>query len=214
MDASSKFKAKVTKRMKGGSLKYLTIEKVSPLFHLPLRLAAAELGICVTVLKKRCRELGIQRWPARRMLSMRRQLQATSDPTIVAELQTKIKSLLQDPSSVSTCQLPISCAGEKGALELQNSRPSSPKIIHMSSASPAVEPQFYISAENDRNPFQEEDLLLNDIKCCLDLKETQVQAPKYTFSASSGDAMHTVQDFSSTFENDVHNWAHFERSTE
>ena len=93
---------------------------------------------------------------------------------------------------------------------MSNLLSSLPKTIHTSLASPGVEPEFYISAENDRNPFQEEDLNLNDIKCCLDLKETQVQAPKCIFSALNGDAVNTVQDFSSTFENDVLNWAHFE----
>ncbi|KAF8775545.1 hypothetical protein HU200_004487 [Digitaria exilis] len=42
----------------------LTFELVSRHFCMPIKQAARELSVGVTVLKKRCRQLGIPRWPA------------------------------------------------------------------------------------------------------------------------------------------------------
>jgi len=41
-------------------------------FHLPINAAAAQLGFGVTALKKCCRQLGIQRWPYRKLESMQK----------------------------------------------------------------------------------------------------------------------------------------------
>ncbi|CAL5019548.1 unnamed protein product [Urochloa decumbens] len=55
----------------GGKTKNaLTFELVSGHFCLPIKQAAQELNVGVTVLKKRCRELGIPRWPHRKVKSM------------------------------------------------------------------------------------------------------------------------------------------------
>ncbi|XP_047065839.1 protein RKD3-like [Lolium rigidum] len=51
--------------------KVLTFELVSQHFYLPITQAARELNVGLTVLKKRCRELGIPRWPHRKMKSLR-----------------------------------------------------------------------------------------------------------------------------------------------
>eukprot|EP00850_Spirogloea_muscicola_P025932 SM004872S16483 [mRNA] locus=s4872:96:631:+ [translate_table: standard] len=47
-----------------------TLEQVSPYFHLPIEEAARELGVCSSALKRRCRRLGIKRWPFRKVRSM------------------------------------------------------------------------------------------------------------------------------------------------
>lgn len=44
-----------------------TLEDVSPFFHLPIEEAAKELGVCSSALKRRCRRLGIKRWPFRKV---------------------------------------------------------------------------------------------------------------------------------------------------
>ncbi|GBG71457.1 hypothetical protein CBR_g8875 [Chara braunii] len=44
-----------------------TLEEVSPYFHLPIETAAKELGVCSSALKRRCRRLGIKRWPFRKL---------------------------------------------------------------------------------------------------------------------------------------------------
>ncbi|KAL6861298.1 hypothetical protein ACP4OV_016998 [Aristida adscensionis] len=50
--------------------KALTFELVSRYFYMPIQQAARELNVGLTLLKKRCRELGIPRWPHRKMKSL------------------------------------------------------------------------------------------------------------------------------------------------
>ncbi|KAK3132020.1 hypothetical protein QOZ80_6AG0514720 [Eleusine coracana subsp. coracana] len=50
--------------------KALTFELVSQYFYMPITQAARELDVGLTLLKKRCRELGIPRWPHRKMKSL------------------------------------------------------------------------------------------------------------------------------------------------
>ena len=45
-----------------------------PYFYLPLSKVAVEFGVCATVLKKRCRDLGVKRWPFRKIRSLRRSI--------------------------------------------------------------------------------------------------------------------------------------------
>ena len=44
----------------------LTIDSLSPYFHLPLKEAAEILGLCPTAIKSACRKFGLDRWPFRR----------------------------------------------------------------------------------------------------------------------------------------------------
>lgn len=48
----------------------ITFEELKNLFHLAIAEAAEELGICETMLKKRCRNLGIKRWPQKKINSI------------------------------------------------------------------------------------------------------------------------------------------------
>jgi len=41
-------------------------EALKGLFHLPLKDAAREVGLCATTFKKACRRLGLSKWPSRR----------------------------------------------------------------------------------------------------------------------------------------------------
>lgn len=43
------------------------MEELQENFHLPINEVACKLGVCVTVLKQQCRELGIIRWPYRKV---------------------------------------------------------------------------------------------------------------------------------------------------
>jgi hypothetical protein len=62
---------KVTKADRVGlEEKALTFEQVSQYFYMPITQAARELDVGLTLLKKRCRELGIPRWPHRKMKSL------------------------------------------------------------------------------------------------------------------------------------------------
>ncbi|CAN6239445.1 unnamed protein product [Urochloa humidicola] len=57
-------------RSGSGGKNALTFELVSGHFCMPIKQAAQELNVGVTVLKKRCRELGIPRWPHRKVKSL------------------------------------------------------------------------------------------------------------------------------------------------
>ena len=50
--------------------KALSKEIISQYFYMPITKAAKELNVGLTLLKKRCRELGIQRWPHRKLMSL------------------------------------------------------------------------------------------------------------------------------------------------
>lgn len=52
--------------------KTLSEETISFYFYMPITQAAKELNIGLTLLKKRCRELGIQRWPHRKLMSLQK----------------------------------------------------------------------------------------------------------------------------------------------
>ncbi|GLJ33331.1 hypothetical protein SUGI_0670610 [Cryptomeria japonica] len=48
----------------------ISYSELSQYFHMPITQAAKELKVGLTVLKKRCREFGIPRWPHRKMKSL------------------------------------------------------------------------------------------------------------------------------------------------
>ncbi|KAL3617963.1 hypothetical protein CASFOL_038284 [Castilleja foliolosa] len=50
--------------------KKLSRETISKHFYMPIMQAAKELNVGLTLLKKRCRELGIRRWPHRKLMSL------------------------------------------------------------------------------------------------------------------------------------------------
>ncbi|XP_024170057.1 protein RKD1 [Rosa chinensis] len=52
------------------SSRLLSRETISSYFYMPITQAAKELNIGLTLLKKRCRELGIRRWPHRKLTSL------------------------------------------------------------------------------------------------------------------------------------------------
>lgn len=52
------------------SERVLTFELVSQYFYMPITQAARELNVGLTVLKKKCRELGIPRWPHRKLKNL------------------------------------------------------------------------------------------------------------------------------------------------
>ncbi|GMH21948.1 hypothetical protein Nepgr_023791 [Nepenthes gracilis] len=59
------------KEEKGSNIsKALSREMISEFFYMPITQAAKELNVGLTLLKKRCRELGIRRWPHRKLASI------------------------------------------------------------------------------------------------------------------------------------------------
>ncbi|KAL6633555.1 hypothetical protein ACP70R_026226 [Stipagrostis hirtigluma subsp. patula] len=62
-----------------GSYEALTFDLVSRHFSMPIKQAAKELNVGVTLLKSRCRELGISRWPHRKVKSMQRLIETVQE---------------------------------------------------------------------------------------------------------------------------------------
>ncbi|KAK6795456.1 hypothetical protein RDI58_008909 [Solanum bulbocastanum] len=52
------------------SPRMLSRDAISKYFYIPITRAAKELNIGLTLLKKRCRDLGIRRWPHRKLMSL------------------------------------------------------------------------------------------------------------------------------------------------
>ncbi|CAN7130294.1 hypothetical protein BRARA_G03172 [Brassica rapa] len=50
--------------------KALSMEIISRYFYMPITQAAMELDVGLTLLKRRCRELGFRRWPHRKLMSL------------------------------------------------------------------------------------------------------------------------------------------------
>jgi hypothetical protein len=48
----------------------ITLVEIAQCFHLPIREASKTLKIGVSILKKKCREYGIPRWPHRKIKSL------------------------------------------------------------------------------------------------------------------------------------------------
>ncbi|CAK9158663.1 unnamed protein product [Ilex paraguariensis] len=64
-------KIKRCREYNNGSSKSLSRKTISQYFYMPITQAAKELNVGLTLLKKRCRELGIRRWPHRKLMSLR-----------------------------------------------------------------------------------------------------------------------------------------------
>ncbi|KAJ4973258.1 hypothetical protein NE237_006432 [Protea cynaroides] len=69
-DPMKEKKAKRCKEERKSSSNELTRNTVSSYFYMPITQAAKELNVGLTQLKKRCRELGIGRWPHRKLMSL------------------------------------------------------------------------------------------------------------------------------------------------
>ncbi|PKI63260.1 hypothetical protein CRG98_016445, partial [Punica granatum] len=61
----------------------ITRETIARYFYMPITEAAKELNIGVTLLKKRCRELGISRWPHRKLMSIESLIKNVKVPSSV-----------------------------------------------------------------------------------------------------------------------------------
>ncbi|KAF5184998.1 Rkd1 [Thalictrum thalictroides] len=59
------------KRKTTSSLSKLSRKTISSYFYMPITEAAKELNVGLTQLKRRCREVGISRWPHRKLMSLK-----------------------------------------------------------------------------------------------------------------------------------------------
>ncbi|XP_019460317.1 PREDICTED: protein RKD1-like [Lupinus angustifolius] len=63
-------KGKRSREERSGSTRMLSRKTISEYFYMPITQAARELNVGLTLLKKRCREFGIRRWPHRKLISL------------------------------------------------------------------------------------------------------------------------------------------------
>ena len=54
----------------GRAKSQISLDQVSQLLHLPITAAASALGVCVALLKRKCRVLGLSRWPYRQVKAL------------------------------------------------------------------------------------------------------------------------------------------------
>ncbi|PON57387.1 RWP-RK domain containing protein [Parasponia andersonii] len=59
--------------------KTLSRQVLSQYYYMPITQAAKELNVGLTLLKKRCRELGIRRWPHRKLMSLKTLIKNVQD---------------------------------------------------------------------------------------------------------------------------------------
>ncbi|XP_061346635.1 protein RKD2-like [Gastrolobium bilobum] len=55
---------------RSSNIRMLSRKTISQYFYMPITQAARKLNVGLTLLKKRCRELGIRRWPHRKLMSL------------------------------------------------------------------------------------------------------------------------------------------------
>mmetsp|Transcript_5469 Transcript_5469/g.16307 ORF Transcript_5469/g.16307 Transcript_5469/m.16307 type:complete len:257 (+) Transcript_5469:178-948(+) len=96
------------------------IEQLSDYFHLPRAEAASRLRISVTLLKRRCRKAGIQRWPYRKIRALQERLSKIqvivmdeTSPALRVKLEQErsyltllVKQLKQRPNNPLPLSLP------------------------------------------------------------------------------------------------------------
>lgn len=75
-----------------------TKEQLEPLFDVPSKQAAKKLGISNNHLKRMCRRIGIERWPHRKIRSLKRLKERVSGST-VQTIEEEIARLKHEPNS-------------------------------------------------------------------------------------------------------------------
>ncbi|CAM8905960.1 unnamed protein product [Rhodiola kirilowii] len=65
----------------------LELEEIQKYFDVPINVAAKEMNIGLTVLKKRCRELNIMRWPHRKIKSLKSLISNVKELGLDKEIQ-------------------------------------------------------------------------------------------------------------------------------
>lgn len=93
----------------------ITLEKISSMFHMPEKAVAAELGMCLTSLKKIARKYGVTRWPYRKLKSLKRTMQKMNEDQSCLEV---ISTCVSRPSfpRLDEVVAGIDCAATRHAM--------------------------------------------------------------------------------------------------
>ncbi|KAM3319785.1 protein RKD4 [Capsicum chacoense] len=65
----------------------LELDEIQRYFHLPITEAAKKLRVGLTVLKKRCRELNVMRWPHRKIKSLQTLIHSVKEMGLTSEVE-------------------------------------------------------------------------------------------------------------------------------
>jgi len=87
-------------------LDHIGFDELRKYFYMPITRAARELNVGLTVLKKRCRELGIARWPHRKMKSLK-SLILNVQVTIHRLLRSATRTLSSLPTIAVNAEWPV-----------------------------------------------------------------------------------------------------------
>ena len=101
----------------------ISLEELSDYFHMPEKMVAQKMGMCLTSLKKVCRAHGITRWPFRKLKSLERTMQKVN----------------ADSSSI-TAQLGKSGAQAARSRSTESSRAPSPMKLNCADVSSGLQP--------------------------------------------------------------------------
>ena len=85
-----------------------TIHDLKTVFHLPINDAAKKLGLCVTVLKQKCREFGVLRWPFRKVKKIN---------TLIKQLEEEKEKVLSGEEEGTFSQQSVKEEGENSNAE-------------------------------------------------------------------------------------------------
>jgi hypothetical protein len=102
---SSKYEKHIGKAQKSQILNSMTIMDLRPHFHLSLKEASEKLGICTTVLKRVCRNNSIEKWPFRKIRSLKTKLESLN------QLLADSRSSLSE-SAIKSCESQITLVEE------------------------------------------------------------------------------------------------------
>ncbi|KAG4170891.1 hypothetical protein ERO13_A12G177800v2 [Gossypium hirsutum] len=75
--------------------KLLSRKVISQYFYMPIIQAAKKLNVGLTLLKKRCRELGIRRWPHRKLTSLRTLINNVQELEEGEERESKVREAIE-----------------------------------------------------------------------------------------------------------------------
>ncbi|KAI8537904.1 hypothetical protein RHMOL_Rhmol09G0060100 [Rhododendron molle] len=85
----------------------LTVKDLKRYFHLPIEVAASQMQVCPTVMKKICRKHGLKRWPHRRIKSIEKKISSLkaslnngNDAEEKARAQQDIESFQQELAGI------------------------------------------------------------------------------------------------------------------
>eukprot|EP00771_Trimastix_marina_P000232 gnl/Trimastix_PCT/1240.p1 GENE.gnl/Trimastix_PCT/1240~~gnl/Trimastix_PCT/1240.p1 ORF type:complete len:403 (-),score=41.35 gnl/Trimastix_PCT/1240:85-1293(-) len=121
--------------------KDISMKTLQSYFHLPIKQVADELNVCTTVLKKICREKGIQRWPYRKIHSLDNTIvQLENSPEMTEAVIQRISALRKQRDETI---INPNCNLNLGAKKKKSTRRNKERGTHKAGPSPRRDDSHY-----------------------------------------------------------------------